>query len=124
MSLSLVLPLNIQGMGLQSFDDSEVSEAIKQNLRMLLLTAPGEYVMSPDFGVGLRNYLFELGTPEIGTRIKLNIEKQCKVFMPYIQINNIEINLDSIDSNVLGITLAYSTSDSVLDEILELSISA
>ena len=33
---------------------------IKQNLKMLVLTSPGERIMIPDFGVGLRRYLFEL----------------------------------------------------------------
>ena len=32
---------------------------IKQNLKMLILTAPGERVMEPEFGVGLRNFLFQ-----------------------------------------------------------------
>ena len=32
---------------------------VKQNMRMLVLTIPGERMMDPDFGVGLRQYLFE-----------------------------------------------------------------
>ena len=32
---------------------------VRQNFKMLILTAPGERVMEPDFGVGIRNYLFE-----------------------------------------------------------------
>ena len=31
----------------------------KQSLKMIVLTAPGERIMNPLFGVGLRNYLFE-----------------------------------------------------------------
>ena len=31
---------------------------IKQNIKMLLLTVPGERVMFPDYGVGLKTYLF------------------------------------------------------------------
>ncbi len=31
---------------------------VKQNLRMLLLTNPGERIMMPDFGVGIKTYLF------------------------------------------------------------------
>ena len=37
-------------------------EVVAQNLRMLILTSPGERVMIPAFGVGLYNYLFELNT--------------------------------------------------------------
>ena len=35
---------------------SSYAEEIKQNFKNLLLTAPGERMMNPDFGVGLRNY--------------------------------------------------------------------
>ena len=41
-----------------------VKDNVKQNLKMLLFTAPGERVMLPDYGVGLKNYLFE-NDPEI-----------------------------------------------------------
>ena len=56
MSLSLVLPLNLATIGLESFSDEATTEAVQQNFRMLLLTSPGEYVMDVNFGVGLRNY--------------------------------------------------------------------
>ena len=35
-----------------------LKQNIKQNLKMLLLTIPGERVMEPNFGVGLKTYLF------------------------------------------------------------------
>ena len=38
-------------------------ELVKQNFKMLLLTNPGERIMNPDFGVGLRRYLFEMNGP-------------------------------------------------------------
>lgn len=43
--------------------DNYVDE-IKQNLKILCLTAPGERVFLPEFGVGLRNYLFQNSTPD------------------------------------------------------------
>ena len=55
---------------------SDISENIKQNFKNLILTVPGERVMLPDFGVGLKQYLFtnqgyiaELETA-VATRIK------------------------------------------------------
>ena len=38
--------------------NKEYVELVQQNLKMILLTAPGERIMEPEFGVGLRNYLF------------------------------------------------------------------
>ena len=37
----------------------DFSTLIKQNLKMLILTDPGERVMIPEFGVGIKSYLFE-----------------------------------------------------------------
>ena len=36
-----------------------LSEVVRQNIKMIVLTTPGERMMNPDFGVGARNYLFE-----------------------------------------------------------------
>ena len=124
MSLSLILPLNIGGAGFESFDDSETRAAIQQNLRMLLLTAPGEYVMDPNFGVGLRNYLFEPASNEVGEIIKSEIIKQTASYMPYININKINLSLEEIDSNILSISINYTTVESVLQEILEMTITS
>jgi phage baseplate assembly protein W len=124
MSLSLILPLTISGMGLDSFPDEATRAAIQQNIRMLLLTAPGEYPMDINFGVGLRHYLFELARPELASIIKSEIIKQCKIYMPYISVNSVSVDLESSDENILGIIINYSTTDSILEEIFELSVSS
>ena len=36
-----------------------IKRVAKQNFKMLILTVPGERVMEPKFGVGLKRYLFE-----------------------------------------------------------------
>ena len=56
-SLSLYLPITPDsGDGFTML--KSIDKLIRQNLKMLLLTAPGERVMDPNFGVGVRNYLF------------------------------------------------------------------
>jgi phage baseplate assembly protein W len=37
---------------------SDIRTNIKQNLKMLVLTSPGERVMDPNFGVGIKRFLF------------------------------------------------------------------
>ena len=36
-----------------------IEELIRQNLTTLILTSPGERVMTPNYGVGLNQFLFE-----------------------------------------------------------------
>ena len=35
-----------------------LKQMTRQNLKMIILTSPGERIMYPKFGVGLRRYLF------------------------------------------------------------------
>ena len=57
-SLAPKLPLTLDsGDGYTSI--KILKTMIKQNFKMLILTNPGERVMNPDFGVGIRQFLFE-----------------------------------------------------------------
>ena len=86
-------------------------EEVKQNFKNLLLTSPGERIMNPNFGVGLRRFLFEqrdLVIPKIRQRITGQVSR----YMPYIRINKIQFNhgMDpdlAMDSNVLSILVEY-----------------
>ena len=65
-----------------------LGDVIKQNLKMLILTTPGERIMNPDFGVGARNFLFDT---KIGTfqSLKTTIITQVRQFIPFIKIIDI-----------------------------------
>ena len=60
-------------------------EVAKQNFMNVLLTSPGERLMDPDFGVGLRRYLFEPNTPTLHSSIATKIQKQVAKYTPYIR---------------------------------------
>lgn len=62
----------------------------KQNFKNLLLTSPGERVMIPEFGVGLRNYLFNNQYDTVEAEISSRVENQVAIYLPYIEVNNIE----------------------------------
>ena len=52
---------------------------------MLVLTSPGERVMEPDFGVGVRSYLFENFNNSVFTEIESAIRKQVSIFLPVME---------------------------------------
>ena len=87
------------------------SELARQNLKMLVLTAPGERVMEPEFGVGLRRYLFELETSGLATTIKQRILDQAIKYLPYIRINSVEINTPltstEVPENSMAVRIIY-----------------
>jgi len=55
---------------------------IKQNFRNLILTAPGERMMDPNFGVGIRNYLFENDGDALYSTIRAKIHEQVTRYIP------------------------------------------
>jgi len=100
------------------------AEEVKQNFKNLLLTSPGERMMNPDFGIGLRSFLFE---PEqkVSGMIRQKITSQVSRYMPFIRINKILFNhgIDpdvAVDSNVLSIIIEYEAPSINLQETLTL----
>ena len=67
-------------------------EKVKQNFKMLVLTSPGERIMYPTFGVGLRNFLFENADQRTYDLIKERILQQTQKYMPFIEIKDIIIS--------------------------------
>jgi len=86
-------------------------EMVKQNVKMLLLTAPGERIMEPDFGVGIRNYLFENNTSSTKGSIRAKITKQIGIYMPFIKVVEISFHdnetNERLDPNYLKIEFKY-----------------
>ena len=63
-----------------------LKESVKQNLKNLLLTSPGERIMDPTFGVGLRGYLFEQMLPSVFAEIRARINSQVREYLPFVEI--------------------------------------
>tara|TARA_Y100000034_G_C6871545_1_gene397984 strand:+ start:85 stop:483 length:399 start_codon:yes stop_codon:yes gene_type:complete len=87
-------------------------DEVKQNFKNLLLTAPGERMMNPDFGVGLRHFLFEPRAHSI-PKIRQRIEAQVRKYLPFIRINKVQFDpgapLSSMkdESKVISILIEY-----------------
>mgnify|MGYP003143796105 CR=1 FL=1 len=64
------------------------AENTQQNFKNLVLTSPGEKVMDPEFGVGIRRYLFEQ-REDIIPDLTSRIYEQAAIYMPYIDIIDI-----------------------------------
>tara|TARA_R100000808_G_C2148047_1_gene156113 strand:- start:779 stop:1174 length:396 start_codon:yes stop_codon:yes gene_type:complete len=98
-------------------------EMIAQNLKNLLLTSPGERVMEPNFGVGLRNYFFEPLLPETLIQIRENVYSQVGTYMPFVEIIDVEFfESDDVGANpnMLSVKIMYAITP--LQEVDTLSI--
>ena len=100
-------------------------EEVKQNFKNLLLTSQGERMMIPDFGVGLRNFLFN-PRPGISAEIRQRIVSQTSKYMPYIQINKINFDAGKTDeslsqSHMLSIVIDYEVTSINLEASIIIS---
>tara|TARA_A100001011_G_C14037061_1_gene726169 strand:- start:132 stop:500 length:369 start_codon:yes stop_codon:yes gene_type:complete len=95
---------------------------VRQNFKMLVLTSPGERVMEPQFGVGVRNYLFENFNNSVYVDIESAIRKQASIFLPVIDIRRVEFDRSNPDANILGIRIVYDLPDIGITDLLEFTI--
>lgn len=100
-----------------------IVQNIKQNFKNLLLTSPGERVMQPTFGVGLKHFLFENNSFELQSEISDQINSQTEKYMPFVNIKEIQIfeEKDPLKiqfNNILSIRIFYSVpSRGIVDSI-------
>ena len=66
-----------------------IKETVQQNLKMIVLTSPGERIMDPSFGVGLRNYLFKNAEEGLYGQISSKIRTQVQKYLSFIRIDEI-----------------------------------
>ena len=103
--ISPKLPLTVDPTDMFYRLNKSMGEVVKQNLKMVILTAPGERIMDPEFGVGVRNYLFEnLPVQPLEDKIR----QQVKKYMPYLNIDNIEIATVDAPGRVLQLRIFYA----------------
>jgi len=93
---------------------------MRQNLKMLLLTAPGERIMIPHYGVGLRNFLFENNNQNVRGDITAKIKEQVKIFLPFIEIVNIQFG--ERDTNVLAVKIFYFIESLSLKDLVTINV--
>ena len=105
------------------YDD--VKQQISFYLKNLLLTSPGENISDPNYGVGLRRYMFEQNLPSVRSSISSRISSQISNYLPYLQVSNIQVgaSAEEIDSNSMSIKIFYSIPGDVVQEVFELDMS-
>jgi len=89
----------------------------KTDLVNLLLTHKGERYMQPNFGTNLRRFLFQPNTSRIEGEIRSEILDTIKFWLPFINLNRIDIIRDIQEINQYRIKIALEMS--VADDVAE-----
>jgi phage baseplate assembly protein W len=98
-----------------------IPELVRQNLKNLILTSPGERIMDPEFGVGIKRFLFENKTVATTNTIRSALTVQINRYMPFVSIVSIDFVDDEQEPNLLGIAITYFIAPTSTTDQLRLS---
>jgi len=92
--------------------NKNLKEVVVQNFKNLVLTSPGERIMLPDFGCGIRKYLFENMNSQHRSEITARINQQIERYMPFITLDDIIFrtseNDRSMSPNQLSVYISFT----------------
>jgi phage baseplate assembly protein W len=84
----------------------EDAEAVQQAILTILDTDPGERIMRPEFGCGLRRYLMQPNTVAVRALIQHDVDLALRTQEPRIDLASVEVEPGDDPSLVL-IAVAY-----------------
>jgi uncharacterized protein len=84
------------------------AENVRESLRVILSTDPGERVMLPAFGAGLRTFLFEPNTPATHRLIEERVAQAVARWEPRVRVERIEVRPDPHQPRRADVTLTYA----------------
>ena len=108
MNLAPVIPLQLDDQNGYAMT-TDVKKLIAFHLKNLLLTSKGEKISDPNYGVGLKRYLFEPLTMATSNEIKDQIQNQISRYLSYINVANIMV-IDSEEDYSLSVKISYNIS--------------
>ena len=109
---SAKLPLK-QGSSGENFGLNEtLTETVKQNVKMLILTSPGERVRDVNFGVGLKRFFFRpMNTSTFG-EIATAIREQFNIYFPFLNFSGVQFETkeqdQTLDHNQIKLKVFYT----------------
>jgi|TARA_A100001391_G_scaffold170214_2_gene131172 phage baseplate assembly protein W len=102
---------------------STTIEAVKNNIRNLINTQQGERLMQPRLGLNLRELLFEQIEEDTRRQIEADIVDKFSFWLPFVQIQEIDIRTTDEDSSVsvntikINIVFSIAQDPNTLDSV-------
>ena len=103
-AIGIDLPLNGPSVFKSNF---QTKDAIKNNLVNFFLTNPGERYLNPDFGGGLRSFIFEQISNNAIQGLNEDITLKLQENFPKVNVDTLDI-LREDDNNTIIVSLTYS----------------
>ena len=115
------LPFSFDGKGdftlIQTYP-----ELVKQNLKNLLLTVPGEKPFDSNFGVGIQKFIFEQNVSSTYSAIRSRTISQVSEYMPFLIIKDLRVESNVEDESLISVQVYYAIEPLEFDDILKLAV--
>lgn len=99
---------------------TDPSDYICDLIEQVLLTAPGERVMRPDFGSGVRQLVFAVASPEIAATTQFLVQSSLQQWLSdVIIVESVEVQ---VQDSTLFITVQYVERRSQTQGIAQISV--
>jgi phage baseplate assembly protein W len=82
-------------------------EDVRQAILIILGTNPGERVMRPDFGAGLRDFVFESIDATTMHRVQTRVQEALIDWEPRIDVVQVDVTMDPAVRHLLKIQITY-----------------
>ena len=102
----------------------DVNDQISFYLKCLILTSPGENLSDPNYGVGLRRFLFEQNLQSTRETMASMVSSQIITYLPYLDLQDVEVSATSaeIDSNSMTLRVIYYIPNNTIQQVFELDL--
>jgi len=101
---------------------------ISQNIKMIVLTNPGEKIMLPEFGAGLYQFFFQPMSKVLFADVREEIARQVLEYMPFVKIREVKFTTNeddpSLDLNRVNVLIKYSVPSINLTDELQLTVNS
>lgn len=81
-------------------------EKVRESIWIILDTEPGERIMRPSFGCGLRRYLGKPNTVAVRALIRNDVEQALTAWEPRISVSSVDVTPGS-DPSLIEIAVAF-----------------
>ncbi|WP_040699556.1 GPW/gp25 family protein [Nocardia vinacea] len=83
-------------------------QEIKESIRLILGTAPGERPMRPEFGCAIHEFAFAPADAATAGQIIYEVRAALERWEPRIDVDTVQVRFDDVDSGTLYIDVRYS----------------
>jgi hypothetical protein len=101
----MAFPPRVGADGRVAWSDGEAN--VREAMRVILMTEPGERLRLPEFGAGLGRFLFEPNILATHTLMRQRIADALRRWEPRIQVLEVEVQADSVDPQAAIATISF-----------------